>query len=119
MLQVSETELKNRLSFDNPWWEDDGIPGHFRDWPRRFHFEPFLKLVTERSVRRAVVLMGPRRVGKTVLLTQAIQHLIDDGVAASDIFYVSVDTPTYTGRSLAELLRLFMEMHEHERRSGL
>ena len=39
----------------------------------RFHrayLQPFMSLVEEMGVRRAVVLMGPRRVGKTVLVIE-------------------------------------------------
>jgi predicted AAA+ superfamily ATPase len=39
----------------------------------------------------AVVLRGPRRVGKTVLLQQAIRRLLEEGVAGNRILYVSFD----------------------------
>lgn len=119
MLEITETEIKKRLSFDNPWWEEGSVPKKFREWTRRAYFEGFLKPVQQSAINRAVVLMGPRRVGKTVMLTQAIQSLIDAGVAPNQIFYISVDTPTYTGLSLEKLLRLFMEIHGHSRNDKL
>jgi predicted AAA+ superfamily ATPase len=39
----------------------------------------------------ATVLRGPRRVGKTVLLSQAIQSLLREGVRANRILYVPFD----------------------------
>jgi predicted AAA+ superfamily ATPase len=51
--------------------------------------------------------MGPRRVGKTVLIHHAIQALIDDGVPPQTICYISVDNPLYNGRSLEELLNFY------------
>ena len=119
MLQVTETEIKKRLAFDNPWWDTGAIDDERRAWPRRAYFEGFMRLVQQTAVNRAVVLMGPRRVGKTVMLTHAIQKLIDDDVEAKRIFYVAVDTPTYTGIPLEQLLRWFMEMHGHERSDPL
>ena len=113
MLQITETEIRNRLRLDNPWWETADFGGPSRDWPKRDYFDAFVSLATQRRPRRAVVLMGPRRVGKTVMLTQAIRRLIDQGVEPRCILYVSVDTPTYTGLALERLLHFFLAMHEH------
>lgn len=52
--------------------------------------------------------MGPRRVGKTVLLWQAIGDLLASGTPANAILYVSLDTPTYAGMSLDKMLALFL-----------
>jgi predicted AAA+ superfamily ATPase len=115
MSTFSDDDLKRRLAFDNPWWETGRVPDRFRAWPRRMYFDGFWRLFAESSVRRAIVLMGPRRVGKTVLLTQAVQRLIDEGTAPARIFFASLDTPTYMGVPLEKLLNLFLEMHGHDR----
>lgn len=115
MRQVPESEIKNRLAFDNPWWEEGAVDERFRIWPRRAYFDGFVKLVTETAVRRAVVLMGPRRVGKTVMIHQAVQHLLENGIDPKRVLYLSVDTPVYTGRTLENLLRDFLEVHGHGR----
>lgn len=116
MRQPSDEEVKTRFQFDNPWWTapDSGVLREMRDWPKRAYFEPFLKQVKQTSVKRAVVLMGPRRVGKTVMLRQAIQALIDDGVDPKTIFYASLETPIYIGYGLERLFRLFCAMHGHD-----
>lgn len=119
MLQITEKEIKKRLAFDNPWWETGEIDEERRGWPHRAYFQGFARLVQQTAVNRAVVLMGPRRVGKTVMLTQAIQKLIDDEIDPKRICYVSVDTPTYTGVPLERLLRWFMEIHGHDRSDRL
>ena len=59
--------------------------------------------------------MGPRRVGKTVMIHQAIQQLIDSGTFPNAVLYVSLDTPTYLGLPLERLLNLFAEMHGLDR----
>jgi predicted AAA+ superfamily ATPase len=48
--------------------------------------------------------MGPRRVGKTVLIHHCIQKLLKSGVKHNRIFYLSVDHPIYTGLDLEQLL---------------
>ena len=119
MLQITETEVKNRLALENPWWRSRDFEAPSRHWPKRAHYDAFLALVRRTQPHRAVVLMGPRRVGKTVMMTQAIRQLIDEDVPPSRILYVSVDTPTYTGLSLERLLGLFAELHGHERHAEL
>ena len=89
---------------ENPWWEERGeIRADYREMKRRAYFEHFLRLVEETGVHRAVVLMGPRRVGKTVLLHHVIAHLLaGDKYARRDIGYVSLDHPLYTRLSIEE-----------------
>lgn len=109
MLEISANEVLESLRAENPWWELGRIDRRYEALPRRAYFDSFYELAVERSIRRAVILMGPRRVGKTVMMQQAIQRLINEGVAASRILYVSVDTPTYTGMALERLVRLFLD----------
>jgi predicted AAA+ superfamily ATPase len=116
MLQVTENEIKNRLRFDNPWWEQpEDLDLLLEGLRQRAYLDPFHDLVTNREVNRAVVLMGPRRVGKTVMLRQSIRRLLDAGVTPTNIFFVSLDNPVYTGLPLAKLLSFFQELHGHDR----
>lgn len=66
-------------------------------------------------MRRATILMGPRRVGKTVMVYQAIGDLIASGVEPGSIFYISLETPIYTGQSLDRLVGLFREVQSIQR----
>jgi len=76
---------------------------------RRPYFDLFYPLVEMQSPRRAVVLMGPRRVGKTVMIYHAIQALIDKGVPATAVCYFSADHPIYNGLSLEKLLDYYAQ----------
>lgn len=73
----------------------------------RAYFDLFFPLVKTESVRRAIVLMGPRRVGKTVMIYHTIQALLDAGVSPASICYFSVDHPIYNGLSLEKLLEYY------------
>jgi uncharacterized protein len=108
-------EVQRRLGVDNPWWKAGaGIDADEAAWPRRAYFPHVARLVLETGVRRAVVLIGPRRVGKTVMLKHLVQRLLDNGIPGVAILYASLDTPLYSGRSLESLVRLFMEQHQHQ-----
>jgi predicted AAA+ superfamily ATPase len=55
-------------------------------------------------LRRAVVLLGPRRVGKTILIRHLMAALLADGVAAQCVAYVEMDHPLLHGQSLDALI---------------
>jgi len=89
---------------ENPWW--NGPPRtdpRYRGLPRRAYFSRFSKLV-EADIRRAVVLMGPRRVGKSVLMQQQIQKLLRRGIPPRSIAYLSLDQPIYANLAIHELV---------------
>ncbi|MDI3292549.1 ATP-binding protein [Janthinobacterium tructae] len=120
MFEISEKEVVGRLQFDNSWWElDDKNDVQYSSMPRRKYFQPFLKAVTDRSVRRAVVLMGPRRVGKTVMIYHTIQSLLTSGVNGKNILYLSLETPLYTGLALEKILKLYMDLFNIDRKEKL
>lgn len=112
MLEVSKEDVLERLKRDNPWWQQpDPAKLIYSDFPLRDYFEEFYALVTKKGVRRAVIMMGPRRVGKTVILYQTIYRLLRKGVSPKQIFFVSVDTPVYINLSLMQLLNLFHQQN--------
>ena len=74
----------------------------------------------ERDVNRALVLMGSRRVGETVMLHQLIQHLLDTGTVPSHVLFASIDTPVYgSGLGLERLLDMYLEIHAIDRGTPL
>ncbi len=105
MRNIDKSQVLRRIRSENPWWDPPHqIEDFYREMTPRAYFEMFFPLVKDTSVRRAVLLMGPRRVGKTVLIHQAIGRLIAGGVPPTAIGYVSVDHPLYNGLGLEELL---------------
>jgi predicted AAA+ superfamily ATPase len=72
----------------NPHWE--GKPGPPVPSYRRSLFEHLYRSL-RRGLTPVTVLRGPRRVGKTVLLRQVIDQLLQSGVSPSRILYVPFD----------------------------
>lgn len=118
MLEISENDILNKMRRDNPWWESGLDKVLEKGFPKRDYFPAFYHLVSQKSVRRAVVLMGPRRVGKTVMAKQAIMNLIHAGQEARQIFFASLDTPMMMGLHLEKLLRLYLENFGDEEKGG-
>lgn len=73
------------LSDSNPWWRGErlfGLPPH-----RRWAFAPTLEGL-RRGLAPITVLRGPRQVGKTTLLNQVIDTLLNEGVQPHRIFRI-------------------------------
>ncbi len=106
MKSVSKKEILGKIRSANPWWGDgneESIP--FHKLSARAYFGPFYKLAVSRSPHRAILLMGPRRVGKTVLLFHSIRRLIRRGFDPETIIYIDIQQPVYNGMSLEELFQ--------------
>lgn len=86
------------LRSTNPWWEDK--PGPMLPPYRRWAFHTTMKKL-ESGLAPAVVLRGPRQVGKTTLQLQMIEHLIRDrGIQPKRILRVQFDEiPSLSGVS--------------------
>ena len=110
MLRVSEKEILQRLRTDSPWWENRKDT-RWKDAPRRVYFDPFFELIYEKRINRATVLMGPRRVGKTVMVHQAVAELIKKKIEPKRILYVPLDNPLYLGLSLEKILLMFTNLN--------
>ena len=99
--------IQATLQDDNPWWRGErlfGLPSL-----RRWAFQPVLHGVKQ-GLTPATVLRGPRQVGKTTLLNQVIEALLDEGVAPQRIFRVQFDElPTLRGvtEPILELTRWY------------
>lgn len=103
---IPTEKIVERLRYENPWWVNKQIPETYSSMARRLYFSLFYPYVTEKSVKRALVLMGPRRVGKTVMLFHSIQRLLDEDVNPQKIFFIGIDNPIYVHLSLEDILSL-------------
>lgn len=103
---IPTEKIVERLRYENPWWVNMQIPEVYSSMAKRLYFSLFYPYVIEKKIRRALVLMGPRRVGKTVMLFHSIQELISENVNPQRIFFVGIDNPIYVHLSLEDILDL-------------
>jgi uncharacterized protein len=99
----SEEQIIARLQFENPWWSTGQLDTYYQSFSPRLYFNLFYPLVKTTTVHRATVLMGPRRVGKSVMIYHTIQQLIANGVPPQQILYASIETPIYNNIPLEHL----------------
>jgi len=107
-LKPISNDLKlERIRYENPWWKNDLIENQYQEMKQRLYFDLFYPLVEETEPKRAVVLMGPRRVGKTVMMYHAIGKLLQKNIAKSNrICFINIENPLYFNMGLEELFTL-------------
>lgn len=101
-----QAEIATVLNGFNPWWT--GKLPHIPDF-KRLAYGTCRDFLQNRSLRRAILLSGPRRVGKTTLLQQIAAGFIEDGIEPKSIFYLSLDHPLLKLLSLRDILRIYHE----------
>lgn len=90
-MMVTKEELIAVLGHFNPWWRGEGMGG-LPKW-RRAAFREVYRWVNAPPAARALLISGARQVGKTTLMLQAIEALLDGGVPAANILYATFDHP--------------------------
>ncbi|HXH21545.1 MAG TPA: ATP-binding protein [Dehalococcoidia bacterium] len=81
-------DLPEQLHELNPWWA--GKPGRVLPSYRRWAFRE-VKSKLQAGLAPAVVVRGPRQVGKTTLQEQLIEDLLAEGVPPTHLFRVQFD----------------------------
>jgi hypothetical protein len=90
----------------NPWWAGRraALPEY-----RRLAYQACRRYLDEPSLKRAILLSGARRVGKTTVLLQVASALVAEGREPKSILYLSLDHPVLKLLTLPELLRIYHE----------
>ncbi len=109
MSLTGEESILRVLTAFNPWWRTDSVPSELTRVYKRFAYHEALKVLEHEDIRRHVILTGTRRVGKTTIQYQIIEHLISTGVHPNRILFVSLDHPLLKLCSLDDILRLYHE----------
>jgi len=118
-LKFDKNLVLNRFHLVNPWWETGRLDTYNQSFRRREYFKLLFPLVKQSKPKRALILMGPRRVGKTVLLHQSIQELIDQGTDPKNICYLQIDAPILSGLHLEELVNLYLAVFKKSKEDKL
>src|SRR5260370_37025912 len=101
-----QSEVLDVLQVYNPWWtgRDCSIPEF-----RRLAFQAVTRHLSDTTLKRAILLSGPRRVGKTTVLLQIADALLKEGRDPKSIVYLSLDHPLLKLLSIPKILRLYHE----------
>lgn len=85
---MEELEIIKILNRYNPWWDGRPIPESKTSSFKRGDFYIINKNLNKKEIDSVI---GPRRVGKTILIHQLILELLSSGIDPKRILYLSVD----------------------------
>lgn len=114
-MEIPKTELYSVLQEFNPWWSSQPL-GDLPDWERAAG-KQITQWVASRETKRALLLTGPRQVGKTTLYRQAIRRLLAEGHPAQQILYATFDHPLLKLAGLERTLQAWQELFPVDTRS--
>ena len=80
MAITTKESILKVLSAYNPWWKTGMVSAQMSKTYKRFAFYEAMKRLTDKGIRRSVVLTGTRRVGKTTIQYQMIEALLISGI---------------------------------------
>lgn len=107
-MAITSTENVIKLLYSyNPWWRVGMMPQDMVKPIKRFAYMESMRWLEHSSVRRFVLLSGARRVGKTTIMYQMIQRLLERGIQPKSIMYVSFDHPILKFYSIEELAEIY------------
>lgn len=111
---ISDNDLFQRLAFDNPWWDfKDDTRVKFKNPQRRTFFPAFFTKVMKAGSGDVLVMAGPLRAGKTVMMRQMVANLIERGIKPTAVLFASMTTPSYTAADLSTLFEMFCRRYRH------
>ncbi len=88
----------------NEWWRTGAVAPVFLQPNRRSEFDELVSLLNK---ERITAIIGPRRVGKTTLMYQLIDHLLQGGTRKENILFMSMDDPLIT--TVVDPLKIMIE----------
>lgn len=106
-ITTTENVIKLLYSY-NPWWRVGTMPQDMAKPIKRFAYFESMRWLEHTSVRRFVLLSGARRVGKTTVMYQMIQNLLNKGIQPKSIMYLSFDHPILKFYSVEELVDIYI-----------
>ncbi len=85
-------DIKESLILSNIWWQNEEINAQFLLGKERVEFNTIMSKLNE---KRILSIIGPRRVGKSTLLYQTINHLLkEEKIEPKRILFFSGDDPS-------------------------
>lgn len=106
MAIVTPENILKLLYAYNPWWRDGKVPAEYSKPAKRFAYYEAMKML-QHDIRRHVILSGARRVGKTTVLFQVVETLLEQRVEAKNILYISFDHPLLKFSTMDEIISVF------------
>lgn len=101
-------DILKYLALTNTWWDGKTMPEEHGFPHKRLLFSQFERLAMQETYRRSLVMLGPRRVGKTFMLKQLIgQAIATNKFNPKNICYADMDDSGMRRLSPTDVVQLF------------
>ncbi len=114
MAIVSDEQIIKALRQYNTWWRSQSAIKEESKPQKRFAYYEALKMLKHKSIRRFVILSGVRRVGKTTIMYQIMDSLIEEGVNPRNILYATFDNPILKLVNVESVLSIYESLYPVE-----
>ncbi len=114
MAIVSDEQVIKVLRQYNSWWRNPATIKDESKPQKRLAYYEALKMIKHNTLRRFAVLSGARRVGKTTIMYQMIDNLIEEGINPKNILYVSFDNPIVKLVNVDTVLSIYESLYPLE-----
>lgn len=105
-------DYANAIMAQNPWRLSGTVPSNMVPKVRRPLANHLWRAVQRADIRRFQLVIGPRRVGKTVAMYQAVQSLIKENVDPKRLWWLHLAHPLLMEFSLDRLVQLVLQLSQ-------
>ena len=103
--------IKSVIAEQNPWWQKDhSVPGYLAPSTERPLAKYLWKYILSSSLKRYLIILGPRRVGKTTVMYQTVRHLLKNQIPPDKIQWVRLDHPQLMPFNLDSIVKEAMKL---------
>lgn len=102
-----------KLTEWNPWWENKGLIKELAGRPRQRND------LLEKSIdiKEITIIIGVRRAGKSTIMYQMIQRLLDQGIEPKQILFVNLEDKKLAQDSLEDIYASYRENMNPEKKA--
>ena len=102
--------IKSVIAEQNPWWKELSVPNHLAPLTERPLAKHLWKYILSSSLKRHLIILGPRRVGKTTVMYQTVRHLLNNQIPPDKIQWVRLDHPLFMPFDLGSIVKEAIEL---------
>lgn len=108
-MEEKDLQLLRELQKENTWWQTQDVPPHLAREFKRSDYSTYKDLLDNNKIN---VIIGPRRVGKSTIIYQLIQHLIKEkNIPTNRILFLSLERTFFeiTKNPITESIKIYEE----------
>ncbi len=107
---LSNENIIKLLYFYNTWWKNGEVDPNLNKPKKRFAFYEAKRGFLHEDIKRAILLSGARRTGKTTIMYQMIDYLIKEKKESPKrILFISFDHPLLKMCTMDKVLEIYQQ----------